>query len=280
MNISVFRKDRKNVGDWWSPPFRYFPLRGSESFDFAKPDQIPNQPGIVVLGGGGLGRDSFIPFMNSLLRPDRKYKIIAWGVGADSITRKGGLVSRPEDISELTAYFKDLDDVGTRIYDLKTFQRHTNFRWVPCASCLHSEIPNLRKEKIVHCVGVYEHLREPLLPHLQVKSRMLSQIMGHYRFCSNRGTDIVSKLRFIAQCEFLVTNSYHGVYWATLLGRRAICVPFKDGLYSFRHQPTYWIDGDINGAMERSISHPEAFDECRQANINFYRDMVYKYGDL
>ncbi len=280
MNISVFRKDRKNVGDWYSLPSRYLPLRAQKTYDLAHPDSIPNEPGLVIFGGGGLGRQSFQPFVQKLMRPDRKYKIIAWGVGADSLTKQGEILQEPTDMARLLTYFEGMDDVGTRI-DLKLASEAVrNLHWVPCASCLSPLFLELRNTPIRNRFGVYEHLREKVSPHLPGKGRFLDQLAGKYHYQSNRGTDFGKKLKFLAQSEFVITNSYHGVFWATLLQRKVICVPFKNGLFSFRHLPSYLGTDGLEAAMDLAQIYPDALDECREANLNFYFAMRSKYGDV
>ena len=143
MNYSVFRKDKKNVGDWHSCPVNYLPLRGVRTFDIANPSSIPNEPGIIVLGGGGLGRPEFAPLLQSLLREDRKYRIIAWGVGADTVTQRGSILDGPVDMPNLLSFFDGIDDVGTRIDFDANMHMPANSRWVPCASCLGSRPINL-----------------------------------------------------------------------------------------------------------------------------------------
>ena len=71
MNLSVFRKDKKNVGDWWSVPMRHFSFTTTDNRDLILPDEIPNEDGVVILGGGGLGRVDFeaYPVTSRLIRP-------------------------------------------------------------------------------------------------------------------------------------------------------------------------------------------------------------------
>lgn len=92
--------------------------------------------------------------------------------------------------------------------------------------------------------------------------------------------DIAAKLRFLARFEFIVTNSYHGVYWATLLGRKVICLAFKNGLFSFRHAPAYFDPAEPSRAFDEAQAYPDAIDECRDANIGFYRYLIERYGDF
>lgn len=78
-NLSIYRVDKKNVGDWWSPPKLYFPFREPTAMDIRDATKIPDRAGLCIVGGGGLGNESFRPRLKELLRPDRKFKLIAWG---------------------------------------------------------------------------------------------------------------------------------------------------------------------------------------------------------
>lgn len=279
MHISVFRKHKKNAGDWHSVPASFLPLKGQETFDLAAPETIPNEPGTIVLGGGGLGRPDFEPFLNALMRPDRKYQVIAWGVGADSVTKKKEILSEPTDMERLSSYFEDMDDVGTRI-DFADSPLKNNFCWVPCASCLSPLFDSLRDIPTKRKIGVYEHLRESVVQHLPRKSRITNRLFEGIGFGSNRGSDLEEKLRFLAESEYVFTNSYHGVYWATLLDRKVVCFPFKNGLFSFRHRPAYFHGQSVQDALDAARTYPDALDECRQANLEFYDRMKQKYGDF
>lgn len=280
MNIAVFRKDKKNVGDWWSVPSSYLPMTIKDSYDLAKPNEIPNDPGVVILGGGGLGRKDFEPCIRSLLRPDRKYRVIGWGIGSDSLTLKGQVLPAPINMQELLGYFDGLDEIGTRIFPDGGIYPDSRYCWVPCASCLSPLFDELRPTQVEYRTCVYEHLREPLLSHISSRSRLWNRIFGPHRLLTNRGVNLKEKLRFMAKSEFVITNSYHGVYWGTLLGKRVVCVPFKNGLFSFKHAPSYLDADGLESAMDRAKVNNDALHECREANHAFYRRMKEKYGEL
>ena len=41
--MNIFRADDTNVGDWWSPPGRYFPFKPAPIFDILNSEKIPNE---------------------------------------------------------------------------------------------------------------------------------------------------------------------------------------------------------------------------------------------
>ena len=123
MNRNIFRADKTNVGDWWAPPFRYFPFLSHRFEDLVDCTPDKDEEGVFIVGGGGLGRDGFRAHLDRLAQPERKYKLVAWGVGAD-------LDDTIKDVaSPLGDYFDHFDEVGTRI-----IQKTDQHQWVPCAS--------------------------------------------------------------------------------------------------------------------------------------------------
>ena len=277
--ITIHRRDRTNVGDWWSPPERYFPLDVSKSFDLLDSESLPNLPTTYIIGGGGLGNGSFLPHLKRLNRDDRSYKLIAWGVGADDQVDRQGLIRRPKNLDPLLDYFSDFDEIGTRIFSPAGYGERKNYHWVPCASCMSPMFRELANMKPTKRVGFFSHKRVPLSArgHKASKLDYISLLFQKNHF-DNRGANLEKKLVALAQCEFVITNSYHGVYWATLLGRKVICQPFKDGLYSFKHAPVYLLEDKLETAMERARNYPDALEECRLANVTYYRFLTEKYG--
>lgn len=281
--INVFRRDRRNAGDWWSPPCRYFPFRPLREFELMHPELVPNEDGVCIVGGGGLGNAAFRESLEALSKPDRRYALVAWGVGADTSTDRSGTVAQTGVADGLLSFFDAFDVIGTRVWH-SPGALGSRVHWVPCASAMHPLLDEIRSQPPVERLGVYEHLRVPMapprFPFLQRKKGDRYPVSRGFPTASNRGWRIEEKLRFLARFEFIVTNSYHGVYWATLLGRRVVCHPFKNGLYSFRHLPSYLGDDGIASAMESARTYPHALEECREANLAFLHHLQGLYGPL
>ena len=78
--------------------------------------------------------------------------------------------------------------------------------------------------------------------------------------------------------EYIITNTYHGVYWATLLERKVIVLPFKSGLFSFKYPPVYCFDGNISDdLMNKAKVYEGILEEDRKLNFGFYNYLVNKY---
>jgi exopolysaccharide biosynthesis predicted pyruvyltransferase EpsI len=77
-------------------------------------------------------------------------------------------------------------------------------------------------------------------------------------------------IAFLGSAETVVTNSYHGAYWATLLGRRVVVVdPFSTKFFFLKHRPVIAALQDYTKAISRTRIYPESLSECREANLNF-----------
>ncbi|CAL4869162.1 hypothetical protein MMA231_03453 (plasmid) [Asticcacaulis sp. MM231] len=148
-------------------------------------------------------------------------------------------------------YLKAFDLVGVRDFG-------TEYRWVPCASCM---LPQLDKPYVVqHEVVIYEHKRIPI------------PLNGTPRL-SNDGNDIDAVLAFLASGETVITNSYHGAYWATLLGKRVIAIPNMSKMYRFKHFPVVCRADEWKRFSALTRAYPEALAECRAANLAFFEEV-------
>lgn len=121
---------------------------------------------------------------------------------------------------------------------------------MPCASCMS---PLFDKEyKIEHDVVEYRNTR-----HID------DMPTPHWPISSNRST-FEEAIAFIGSGKTVLTNSYHGAYWATLLGREAVIIdqPNRAKFYGYKHQPAV-------GMRDTRRVFPNALEECREANIRF-----------
>lgn len=253
---SIYRRDKTNVGDWYCAPSRYFKLPDGEGdiFDIDKLSLAPH----VVVGGGGLVAKTFHPFMEKLAaRKSDIRSLVAWGIGELENVDKTGKTVPPFDGS-YPAYLKAFDLVGVRDYG-------TCYRWVPCVSCMSELFDTAYVVKTDICV--YEHKRIPL------------GISG-FPTLSNNGDDLAAVLQFLGSAHVVITNSYHGAYWATLLGRRVIVIPAMSKLYRFAHAPVICRAQDWKKYVEQTQNYPNALAECRTTNINFYQDVLSLQADV
>lgn len=244
--VNVVRHLDANLGDHLSSPARYIPwLTGSRTLDphegdFSSLTDPTRTPDVVVVGGGGQIANLVPEYDANLEQVSKSPAVsIAWGVGHN---RHGAAsISYP-------SYLDHFDLVGIRDYG-------SPYEWVPCASCLHTELDEPRS--IDTDVVLYEHWQIP------------SGVTG-LPTMRNDATHVGQIFHFLGSAAVVVTNTYHGCYWATLLGRRVVLVdPFSTKFLGFRHPPTVSTHTEWRSAVDGARSYPGALEECREANRRF-----------
>ncbi len=248
---SVCRLDATNAGDFHSAPFRYVDLgtlRCSDIITLPRPNELARQ--LVIGGGGLLGSPSFEPFWQQLF--SRSYDtVVGWGMGDNArVDTTSGFVDRTECV--YPDYVRRFDLLGVR--DIGT-----PYEWVPCASCLH---PLFDEEwPIEHDVVVFEHKRVPTG-------------IEEFPKMNNDTNDLARVLRFLGSGRVVITNSYHGAYWAQLLGRGVLAFPFSSKFYHLRHKATLCRPHEWKQHLDRVEDQPPALQECIDANLRFARKVA------
>jgi hypothetical protein len=258
----LFRADDTNVGDWWCPPFRYFPFKPAAIGDILDPSFAIEKSDTVIIGGGGIGSDFFLPNLGRIKASNPQTSIF-WGAGVDTYSDSTKLLdsSAPDLYGD---YFNFANEVGVRV-----FSTPQKFQYVPCASCMNNTFFSYRDVKPTNSIGFYNHKRATL---------MTTDNSNGFPVADNSGNSLEDKLRFLASCEYIVTNTYHGVYWATLLERKVICIPFKSGLLSFKYPPTYCWDGNLTDELlNEAHIFRNVLEESRRLNLEFYTYLTGKY---
>ena len=299
MNIvEFFRMDQNNPGDWYSNPCRYFyPDVDTKKLDIDKIQKTTwNQYDAIIVGGGGLiGNDNFELFMKRIsTHPDEIVltDVLETKLKNVSIENRDQLFKWKQAVRRLTVDIlnsidkkvgprviwgagynsRDIDDDSYTI-DYPSYMNKfhlvgirdwgTEFKWVPCASCMH---PAFDKEyEIKNEVVWFEH-----------KKRLIdNKVFDNFPTprMVNTGQNIEQIIEFIGSAETVVTNSYHGVYWATLLGRKVVCIPWGSKFNMFKHPPTMASEKNWVDEISESESFPYALQECREANIKFFNEV-------
>lgn len=91
-------------------------------------------------------------------------------------------------------------------------------------------------------------------------------------------------IKFLSEAEYIITNSFHGAYWATLLNRKVIVLPFsKDGNIKFsdkfltlKYKPVYidsfeGIENFLEEKLKEAKNYKDALKDARTRNIEFYK---------
>lgn len=250
--INIHRRNPKNIGDMMSSPVQHFDVLAGfitlEIFRYRGRFDLSHTP--VVIGGGGLFSNEFFAEHLADIIASSPRKLICWGAGQN--THESTSVSYPKMLSEF-------DLVGLRDHG-------SPYDWVPCASCMDPVFDHVYMP--VHDVVLYNHIDFPGL-----RSAGLPEL-------ENSTSDFADVIAFLGSGATVVTTSYHGAYWATLLGRRVVVLnPFSSKFYAFRHRPVLANDTDWRAAITTATSYPDALEECRDANRSFAEKVAEQLSD-
>ncbi len=247
--VNFFCIDPENCGDMTSTPFTYFKtssLVKKMHIKFLDSETMPwFKKKKVVLGGGGMF------FFNRILTPlvEAKPKVlIGWGIGVNHHFNGvgGGLVGTNQ-----------FDLLGLRDWGLGQ-------EWVPCASCLSPFFDEYRNAPIKESVVVYDHAIFPVP--VQSFKRMSNQV------------SMRQAIEHISSAEVVLTSSYHGVYWATLLGKKVVMFPFSTKFDHLRYPVYKGSRQDWHEKIRIAKTYPEALAECREKNMSFARRVSERIG--
>lgn len=235
MIVNQHFRATRNVGDLASAPALYFPDLGATVADTGEP--LPAETRAVIFGGGALGQ--------RLLRQGDFWAgdsriTIAWGVGTSIRGERDP--DRPADW--LTLY-------GSREWGWQSPWAE----WAPCASCMAREFD--RVPEPAYDAVLYFNAR-----------RGAPEIDGIPR--SDNEQSFAAAVAFLASGMTVVTNSYHGAYWALLMGRKVVIVgAYSSKFYGFRWPPEYAEAVDWRAAAAKARVYPGALDAARAATIAF-----------
>ena len=243
MIYEVHRKTRGNIGDFFSNPSRYFLIQ-PRTHKLSDDINIRNE--IIIIGGGGLVHANFTPRINQLLLQGPKY-IVAWGIGSNYTLDKN------------RGYPKWLHDahlVGIRDYGVEL---PPNAEYVPCASCIHVDFGKQYE---------IEHKKVYYLPASQTTEEEFTKL-SNKPVLTNKAKEFYRVVKFIASGETVVTNSYHGAYWAMLLGKNVQVNSWSTKFLTFKHQPVM-LDSVLQETNDTMESYKNYMEDCREINKKFY----------
>lgn len=292
--VVAHRKDQNNVGDIASNPLQYFlPPDEYQTIDVANLKEEEYDASIpLILGGGGLlGNDFFGDVAAELLTVPDRQRLQAlsenqWNVvnhkyddlKQDFHRKYQSLIAETlEKIPETTgpkyiwgAGHNDRADVDRikyskflgeyRAVGIRDYQEESRYDWVPCASCMH---PALRTNYAIrNDVIWFEH-----------KKQMIRDFGNDSipRFV-NSGANIEQTIELLGSANIILTNSYHGAYWGTLLGKRVVVVDSWSTKFNMmKHKPAFKNKkGTWQDAADSAQIHTGALDECIAANQAFW----------
>lgn len=295
--IVVHRTDLNNVGDMASNPLQYF-LKPDEykTVDITDISRLSFDESIpVIAGGGGLlanafmddalrdltvsndknemlalansfwksshtsnkeVRDEFFQKLNSLIKEygdklstERSPRIV-WGAG-----HNGEFQKKMKGTLEYPAWLRNFDEIGVRDYGQE-------YEWVPCASCMH---PALREKHIIkHPVIWFEHKKQ-LIKSTEFGADPIPRFV-------NSGNNIEETIRLLGSADVIVTNSYHGAYWGTLLKRKVIVVEaWSSKFNAMKHKPFFLGKGESwKDYVNQCTVYNNALEDCIDATEKYW----------
>ena len=80
----------------------------------------------------------------------------------------------------------------------------------------------------------------------------------------NSGDNIEETIRILGSAEVIITNSYHGAYWGTLLGRKVIVAEaWSSKFNAMKHKPLFIGKGDFwKNVVNRVPVYDTALEDC------------------
>lgn len=225
-------KDTLNAGDRASCPRQYFDLPEGMIVNIGEPLLGVD---VAIYGGGAVARALW-----DIERRDPDILRIAWGVGG---------TERRSKISHHKPH-------GFALYGSRDWPADP-IEWVPCVSCMS---PLFDRSYKIERDAVLFFNADPRIPRPDIDLPAMSN--------QNSFSDIVV---FLGSAETIVTNSYHGSYWATLLGRKSVIVgAYSSKFYGYRFRPGYDAGEGWFRAAATAVTYPHALSVCRRANLEFY----------
>tara|TARA_B110000858_G_scaffold190306_1_gene238104 strand:- start:107 stop:1024 length:918 start_codon:yes stop_codon:yes gene_type:complete len=297
--VVVHRNDINNVGDLASNPLQYF-LKPEQykvvDITHSHIEQYPSDVPLIVGGGGLVGNDFFgdnlqaclnnpdvnramqnwtdvwqhvshanasarDTFMQKLQPLVHEYlntldntvgKRVLWGAGHNEDT-----VKRIKQIS-FPGWLNFFDLVGIRDYKQA-------YKWVPCASAMHPALT--KKYPIRNKVVWFEHKKQ-----LIKATNFGNDSIPRY---INSGSNIEQTIELLGSAETIITNSYHGAYWGTLLGRKVIVADaWSSKFFTMKHTPVILKKGeDWKDQIDDAQIYPDALEECRQVTTAYWHEV-------
>ncbi|MDR1396693.1 MAG: methyltransferase domain-containing protein [Desulfarculales bacterium] len=206
----------------------------------------------VILGGSGLleVREDYNRHINNLLNLTGG-RVIAWSCGHNAHYGTQTETSIQYDKFALLT----VRDNGY------CSERGTPERWLPDVSCMMNLFDDAQNSQIVRRIGVIEHHAFPIFEFADCEK--ISNAYAVRRI-----------IDFIATSEIIVTNTWHCLYWATLLNKKVILFEKFSNKFDYIKYPPTVYSGDLEADIAQAAAYPDALAECRKLNLAFYDEVV------
>ncbi len=244
--IFVHKYDTRNTADKIICPLDIFKTYFTQKpyilhkFDVDELPFISFKKAVFVLGGGGLvnQNEAWNHAVNKLAK---KNKVIGWGIGFNR--HYDTSISEPINLKEFA------------LLGLRDFNK-TPYRYVPCPSCLYPALE--KKLPVKRKIGAILHYGN------------LIDSLGYDTIYNDRSFEEI--ITFIAESEVILTNTYHMVYWSTLMGKKVILLKSFSERFKYFQYPPVFYSGDLESDIKQAKIYTEALANCRKLNLEFFQD--------
>lgn len=258
--FAIHHLSNQNIGDRYCTPWIYF--RDVLGSDVVFREVATTDPWVrhlhnsfVLLGGGGLLHP--YPWNEVILPLYRNGNaLIAWGIGHhnDGIHAHRGKIMQDWKESES----RYLQEYPLHVFDLAGLRDWgVGPVYCPCSTCMHPafDIPRLPRRDIV----LYEHAAlEPMA------------LDGFPRMSNVGNASMEAVLDFLGSSELVITNSYHGAYWATLLGRKVLIYePWCTKFDLMKYPHLFCTRNTWRECTASARAYTGTLEECRAENRLF-----------
>ncbi|MCT8341051.1 polysaccharide pyruvyl transferase family protein [Flavobacteriaceae bacterium TK19130] len=253
-----------NVGDYYCGPHHYFSeLKGKELniSDYRVTSKVTRDQwaaevsnNALIIGGGGLFNLRHFAKQLELFEAlaEKGKKIVVWGAGHNETDR-----SQWQSVSSYNVDVSKFGLVGTRDYSM-------NNEYVPCVSCMHEIFD--KSFTAEQEVGI-------IFNHNSIKNQELVKKLSKYPVTSNTSS-LDEMVEMIGKSETIVSNSYHAIFWAILLGRKTIAIPTTSKFFDFKYQPIVATFETFEEKLSEAIAFDGVLEESRMLNRDYHEKVV------
>ena len=231
-------RDTKNIGDAVCSPFDYFDWGDAQVKDM----RTSSAPYDVGIYGGGKIFGSLSAAKGINRGPDVTH--IAWGVGTRQTFPLSLKYARARKLCTL---------IGSRDWG------DTRYDYAPCPTCMSPLFD--APPAPTHDVVFYNHGGKTAQQNISIPDSI--------PHLSNNCASLQEALAFIASGATVISNSYHGVYWALLMGRKTVCIPFSNKFKGYRLPPHMATPSNWQSQIDNGKAYPEMRDLMRAATLEF-----------
>ncbi len=209
--------------------------------------------------GGGIYFARGKPRFDRLVKRARNF--IGWGLGLDP------RLNLEEFIGNFTL-------LGTRERKLALIDDKKVF-YVPCASCMNPVFTGISAIEAMFGGDAHGDGEQAIALHLNggFNRSVIVKKIGTQNFPITTTTDAFGKIvRNLWNADIVITNSYHGAYWSSLLGKKVICIKTDVPKWEGLHDNVVFSSVDeIKDVLGSVKNVPRNYlDECRLLNSNFF----------